>query len=292
MHLAPAVVGPPDPRVLHHHQRPRRPQGMLRPYLSSPQGDEVDNKYWVSAHTEADAKKKVSLLPCATLFFLPPRCSSLFNLILAFSTHADTKAAERFGVAEALVSLRQDEDVLDTWCSSSRLLRDYPCLPDPLINVIIANCVGSLRASSPFLFLAGPITPLTSSGSTPVSCLRPVCRSLGLLLNAGHDILFFWVARMVMMCTKLTGKLPFTVCPCCPFPCPSDIAPVACIFHHRPFVDFLMDLFFSLLSHSSQPISFVVPNLIYGSHSSFAPPPIPSLALRFSLLAFPLSAHL
>ena len=25
----------------------------------------------------------------------------------------------------------------------------------------------------------------------------------------GHDILFFWVARMVMMCQELTGKLPF-----------------------------------------------------------------------------------
>jgi valyl-tRNA synthetase len=30
------------------------------------------------------------------------------------------------------------------------------------------------------------------------------------LLETGHDILFFWVARMVMMGRKLTGKLPFT----------------------------------------------------------------------------------
>ena len=29
------------------------------------------------------------------------------------------------------------------------------------------------------------------------------------MLETGHDILFFWVARMVMMCTYLTGKLPF-----------------------------------------------------------------------------------
>ena len=29
------------------------------------------------------------------------------------------------------------------------------------------------------------------------------------VLETGHDIIFFWVARMVMMCTELTGKLPF-----------------------------------------------------------------------------------
>jgi valyl-tRNA synthetase len=29
----------------------------------------------------------------------------------------------------------------------------------------------------------------------------------------GHDIIFFWVARMVMMCTELMGTLPFKVCP-------------------------------------------------------------------------------
>lgn len=31
----------------------------------------------------------------------------------------------------------------------------------------------------------------------------------GSLLETGHDILFFWVARMVMLGLKLTGRLPF-----------------------------------------------------------------------------------
>jgi len=31
----------------------------------------------------------------------------------------------------------------------------------------------------------------------------------GDLLETGHDILFFWVARMVMMSLCLTDKLPF-----------------------------------------------------------------------------------
>jgi valyl-tRNA synthetase len=30
------------------------------------------------------------------------------------------------------------------------------------------------------------------------------------LLETGHDILFFWVARMVMMGLNLTGQLPFS----------------------------------------------------------------------------------
>ena len=31
----------------------------------------------------------------------------------------------------------------------------------------------------------------------------------GTLLETGHDILFFWVARMVMMGMQLMGDLPF-----------------------------------------------------------------------------------
>ena len=30
-------------------------------------------------------------------------------------------------------------------------------------------------------------------------------------LETGYDILFFWVARMVMLGTELTGKVPFDV---------------------------------------------------------------------------------
>jgi valyl-tRNA synthetase len=48
-------------------------------------GDDADPKYWVVGRTEEDAKKQ---------------------------------AAERFGVDESKISLRQDEDVLDTWFSS------------------------------------------------------------------------------------------------------------------------------------------------------------------------------
>ena len=68
-------------------------------------------------------------------------------------------------------SLHQDEDVLDTWFSSGLF---------------------------PFSVFGWP------SDSIDLGRFFP-----GALLETGHDILFFWVARMVMMSQTLTGKLPF-----------------------------------------------------------------------------------
>ncbi|KAJ1617953.1 tRNA synthetases class I-domain-containing protein [Pavlovales sp. CCMP2436] len=69
--------------------------------------------------------------------------------------------------------LEQDEDVLDTWFSSG--LFPYSCLGWP-------------DAAHPDM----------KAGWHPTS-----------LLETGHDILFFWVARMVMCSLELTGQLPF-----------------------------------------------------------------------------------
>nr|P49696.1 RecName: Full=Valine--tRNA ligase; AltName: Full=Valyl-tRNA synthetase; Short=ValRS [Takifugu rubripes]CAA62967.1 valyl-tRNA synthetase [Takifugu rubripes] len=84
---------------------------------------------------------------------------------------AREKAAKRFNVSPDKIALRQDEDVLDTWFSSG-------------IN--------------PFSILGWP------NETEDLNVFYP-----GTLLETGHDILFFWVARMVMMGLKLTGKLPF-----------------------------------------------------------------------------------
>jgi valyl-tRNA synthetase len=68
--------------------------------------------------------------------------------------------------------LTQDPDVLDTWFSSGLF---------------------------PFSTMGWP-------NSTPdLARFYP-----GTLLETGHDILFFWVARMVMMGLELTDVLPFT----------------------------------------------------------------------------------
>ncbi|GMR32510.1 hypothetical protein PMAYCL1PPCAC_02705, partial [Pristionchus mayeri] len=104
----------------------------------TPKGDPADNKYWVSAHTEADAFKK---------------------------------AAAKFGVPESAISLKWDEDVLDTWFSSGMW---------------------------PFALFGWPEKTVDMDAFFP-----------GALLETGHDILFFWVARMVFMAQELTGKVPF-----------------------------------------------------------------------------------
>ncbi|KAM8952751.1 valine--tRNA ligase [Pelodytes ibericus] len=105
---------------------------------SVPAGEDTDGKYWISGRSEEEARKK---------------------------------AAKAFNVDPGKVSLRQDEDVLDTWFSSGIF---------------------------PFSIFGWP------NQSEDLNVFYP-----GTLLETGHDILFFWVARMVMLGLTLTGKLPF-----------------------------------------------------------------------------------
>uniref|UniRef100_A0A8P4G0H1 Valine--tRNA ligase n=1 Tax=Dicentrarchus labrax TaxID=13489 RepID=A0A8P4G0H1_DICLA len=101
-------------------------------------GEDMDGHYWVCGRTEEEAREK---------------------------------AAKRFNVSADKITLRQDEDVLDTWFSSGIF---------------------------PFSIFGWP------NETQDLNVFYP-----GTLLETGHDILFFWVARMVMMGLKLTGKLPF-----------------------------------------------------------------------------------
>eukprot|EP00002_Diphylleia_rotans_P039329 TRINITY_DN909_c0_g1_i2.p1 TRINITY_DN909_c0_g1~~TRINITY_DN909_c0_g1_i2.p1 ORF type:complete len:1026 (+),score=250.34 TRINITY_DN909_c0_g1_i2:57-3134(+) len=79
--------------------------------------------------------------------------------------------AEKYSVDPATVQLEQDPDVLDTWFSSGLF---------------------------PFSVFGWPNETEDFKAFYPTS-----------VLETGHDILFFWVARMVMMGLQLTGKLPF-----------------------------------------------------------------------------------
>jgi len=81
-------------------------------------------------------------------------------------------AAKKFGVDASQITLSQDEDVLDTWYSSGLF---------------------------PFATMGWP-----NEDTLDMKAFFP-----GDLLETGHDILFFWVARMVMMSLELTDKLPF-----------------------------------------------------------------------------------
>ncbi|CAJ0937468.1 unnamed protein product, partial [Mesorhabditis belari] len=104
----------------------------------TPAGDPADNKYWISAHTEDEAREK---------------------------------AAKKFGVDPKFIGLKWDEDVLDTWFSAGMW---------------------------PFAIFGWP------ENTGDLNAFFP-----GAILETGHDILFFWVARMVFMAQELTGKIPF-----------------------------------------------------------------------------------
>ncbi|KAL7019835.1 hypothetical protein ACKWTF_011271 [Chironomus riparius] len=82
-----------------------------------------------------------------------------------------TKAQKKFNVKRDEIELHQDEDVLDTWFSSGLF---------------------------PFSVFGWP------DNTEDLKLFYPTT-----LLETGHDILFFWVARMVFFGQTLLGKLPF-----------------------------------------------------------------------------------
>ena len=84
---------------------------------------------------------------------------------------ARLKAAKKFNVQPDDIELTQDEDVLDTWFSSGQF---------------------------PYAIFGWP------DQTKDLELFYP-----GNLLETGHDIIFFWVARMVMMGLTLMDKLPF-----------------------------------------------------------------------------------
>ncbi|KAG5843164.1 hypothetical protein ANANG_G00185590 [Anguilla anguilla] len=84
---------------------------------------------------------------------------------------ARQRAAVRFRVDPDAVILTRDPDVLDTWFSS---------------------------ALFPFAMLGWP------QQTSDLQQFYP-----NTLLETGSDLIFFWVARMVMLGTELTGQLPF-----------------------------------------------------------------------------------
>ncbi|KAK9877874.1 hypothetical protein WA026_020100 [Henosepilachna vigintioctopunctata] len=81
------------------------------------------------------------------------------------------RAISKYSTVADNITLTQDEDVLDTWFSS---------------------------ALFPFSIFGWPDETVDLKVFYPTS-----------LLETGHDILFFWVARMVFFGQKLMGKLPF-----------------------------------------------------------------------------------
>ena len=74
-------------------------------------------------------------------------------------------------------TLRRDEDVLDTWYSSALV---------------------------PFSTMGWPEAAASEPGLSDYHLYLP-----STVLVTGYDIIFFWVARMIMMTTHFTGQVPF-----------------------------------------------------------------------------------
>jgi len=94
------------------------------------------------------------------------------NLWFAGRTQEEAEIKARKALPGKNFTLKRDEDVLDTWFSSGLW---------------------------PFATLGWP------NKTHDLETLFPTS-----MLETGWDILFFWIARMVMFSLKLTGKVPFT----------------------------------------------------------------------------------
>ena len=88
-----------------------------------------------------------------------------------FVARSEAEARERATAAGYTGELKRDEDVLDTWYSSALV---------------------------PFSTLGWPQNTLEQELFLPST-----------VLVTGFDIIFFWVARMIMMTTHFTGQVPF-----------------------------------------------------------------------------------
>ncbi len=95
-------------------------------------------------------------------------------------------------------TLRRDEDVLDTWYSSALVPFSTMGWPEAVAP--------TLATSSAALPPEGAAAP----GGGPASQLQDYDLYLpSTVLVTGYDIIFFWVARMIMMTTHFTGRVPF-----------------------------------------------------------------------------------
>ncbi len=94
-------------------------------------------------------------------------------------------------------TLRRDEDVLDTWYSSALVPFSTMGWPD------------SVRAEPVLRQAQDDRTPDTSTSSVRAGMSDYDLYLPSSVLVTGYDIIFFWVARMIMMTTHFTGRVPF-----------------------------------------------------------------------------------
>jgi len=103
-------------------------------------------------------------------------------------------------------TLKRDEDVLDTWYSSALVPFSTMGWPEAAAGER-AGAGRSDLASEASMSKAG--SGAIASGESANSLTDYDLYLPSSVLVTGYDIIFFWVARMIMMTTHFTGKVPF-----------------------------------------------------------------------------------
>ena len=91
--------------------------------------------------------------------------------------------------------LTRDEDVLDTWYSSALVPFSTMGWPETA-NTVRAEPLDNIRK--------GTVEAQCERSLSDIDLYLPSS-----VLVTGYDIIFFWVARMIMMTTHFTGQVPF-----------------------------------------------------------------------------------
>ncbi|MGV0959834.1 MAG: valine--tRNA ligase [Limnohabitans sp.] len=102
-------------------------------------------------------------------------------------------------------TLKRDEDVLDTWYSSALV---------PFSTLGWSSDAAGERAGAGRSDLASEASMSKAGSGAIASGAQAPTNDYDLYLPSsvlvtGYDIIFFWVARMIMMTTHFTGKVPF-----------------------------------------------------------------------------------
>jgi valyl-tRNA synthetase len=135
-----------------------------------------------------------------------------------------TSEEDRLAVQDRINSLkefqihgiRRDEDVLDTWYSSALVPFSTMEWPNNAAGGSGAAGSGDL-ASEASMSTTGGATAASGTNASGTNGNANTYNSQSdydlylpsSVLVTGYDIIFFWVARMIMMTTHFTGKVPF-----------------------------------------------------------------------------------
>ncbi len=120
-----------------------------------------------------------------------------------FVAKNEADAAEKAKNAGYSGPLRRDPDVLDTWYSSALVpfsTMGWPDIDAPTLGAV-APALPPEGAQSA---LGRPASAQANANLQDYDLYLP-----STVLVTGYDIIFFWVARMIMMTTHFTGKVPF-----------------------------------------------------------------------------------